>query len=155
MLERTTLGAGDAVAGELTRRAKILVGDVGADGVFFGAAALANPVGALVGQSIAAIGKAVQGGLYVDGRISLDDAELSFLGNRSNVIFFGRRVELTLRLDAIEEVSARRLLGSNTITISKQDGQMKIVVFDPNDQFVIALRAAVRHARRPPPAATD
>ncbi|MER5757353.1 hypothetical protein [Streptomyces sp. NPDC002088] len=142
------------MAEELTRRAKILIEDASVDGVFFGATALVNPVGALVGQSIAAIGKLVQGGLYADGRATVGDSELTFKGNRSNVLFFGRRVDLVLRFDVIENVSARRLLGSNTITLTKQGAQVKIVVFDPNDQFLSSLQAAVRRAQRTPPASS-
>jgi hypothetical protein len=55
-----------------------------------------NPAAGTILKYGAEFSKLVEGGIWIDGEIDLAGSRLTFVGNKSNPLFFGRRPEVTL-----------------------------------------------------------
>lgn len=87
--------------------------------------------------------KALTGGLWPQGHITLDNSGLHFTGDRSAAFLLGRSIDFEVSLQDIQDVTVGHGLGGNRIlTVALRGGTLKLNVYSEAQEFAAAILAA-------------
>ena len=109
---------------------------------------LAAGVEPTAGTILTTAGKVIgafYGGMWVDGKFSLEEDQLRFLGNASNPLFFGERKSATIDLRSIRWVAVKKGLMVMYLTMQGVDRLYQATAYGPGARsFCNQVQGTVR-----------